>query len=45
MTEKKMEEELEQVSYIRYLVTFKDLTKALLDSRSKDNTMTQLFAI
>ncbi len=38
MTEIKMEE-LEQVLYIWYFVTFKDQTKTLLDSRSEVNTM------
>ena len=43
MTGKK-EEELEQVPYIWYPVTFKDLTKALLDFESKVNAMNQAFA-
>ncbi len=43
MTNKKMEEELERVSCIRYPVTFKDQTEALLDSKSKVNTMSQAF--
>ncbi len=43
MTEK-TEEELEQVSCIRYPVTFKDQTKALLDSGSKVIAMSQAFA-
>ena len=42
VTEKK--EKLEWVSYIWYPVTFKDQTKALLDSRSKVNAMSQAFA-
>ena len=42
VTEKK--EELEQVPCIWLSVTFKDQTKALLDSRSKVNTMNQVFA-
>ena len=37
-------EELEQVPYIRYPVTFKDQTEALLDSESKVNVMSQAFA-
>ena len=41
MTEK---EELERVSCIWYPVTFKDQTKALLDSRSEINIMSQVFA-
>ncbi len=44
MTDKKTEEELEQVPCIRYPIIFKDQTKALLDSRSKINTMSQVFA-
>ncbi len=36
-------EELEWVPCIWYLVIFKDQTKALLDSRSKVNTMSQAF--
>ncbi len=43
MTEKKTEE-FERVPCIRYLVTFKDHTKALLDSGSKVNAMSQVFA-
>ncbi len=43
MTEK-IEEKLEQVPCICYLVTFKDQTKALLDSKSEVNTMSQTFA-
>lgn len=42
MIEKK--EESEQVPYIWYLVTFKDQTKTLLDSKNKVNTMSQAFA-
>ncbi len=41
---KKTEEELERVSNIWYFVTFKDQTKALLDSRSEINAMSQAFA-
>ncbi len=44
MTDKKMEEELEQVSCIWYPVTFKDRTEALLDSGSEVNAMSQAFA-
>ena len=44
MTDKKTEEELEWVLCIWYLVIFKDQTKALLDSRSKPNAMSQAFA-
>ncbi len=40
---KKMEEELERVPYIWYLITFKDQTKALLDSKSEVNAMSQVF--
>ena len=36
-------EKLERVPCIWYLVTFKDQTKALLDSRSKVNAMSQVF--
>ncbi len=43
MTDKKTEE-LEQVACIRYLVTFKDQTEALLGSGSKVNAMSQVFA-
>ncbi len=43
MTEK-TEEELEWVPCIQYSVTFKDQTKALLDSQSKVNAMSQAFA-
>ncbi len=42
MTEKT--EELEQVPYIWYLVTFKDQAEALLDSGSEVNAMSQTFA-
>ncbi len=46
MTEKKTEEkeELEWVPCIRYPVTFKDQTEALLDSGSEVNAMSQVFA-
>ncbi len=44
MTNKKTEEELKRVPCIRYPVTFKDQTEALLDSRSEVNTMSQAFA-
>ncbi len=43
MTEKK-EEELERIPCIWYPVTFKDQTKALLDSESEVNAMRQAFA-
>ncbi len=43
MTDKKTEEELEQISCIRYPVTFKNQTKALLDSGSEVNTISQAF--
>ena len=43
MTREK-EEELEQVSCIWYLVTFKDQAEALLDSKSKVNAIIQAFA-
>ena len=42
VTEKK--EELEWVPCIQYLIIFKDQTKALLDSKSKVNPMSQAFA-
>ncbi len=42
MTDKKTEE-LEWVPYIRYPVNFKDQTKALLDSGSEVNAMSQAF--
>ncbi len=44
MTDKKTEEELEQVPCIRYPVTFKDQTEALLDPGSEINAMSQVFA-
>ncbi len=44
MTYKKTEEELERVPCIRYTVTFKDQTEALLDSESDVNAMSQAFA-
>ncbi len=44
MTDKKTEEELERVPCIRYPVTFKDQTKALLDSGSEVNAISQAFA-
>ncbi len=46
MTDKKTEEELEeleQIPYIRYSVTFKDQTESLLDSGSEVNAMSQAF--
>ncbi len=43
MTDKKTEE-LEQIPCIRYPVTFKDQTKAMLDSGSEVNTMSLAFA-
>ncbi len=43
MTDKKMEEELEWISCIRYLVTFKSQTKTLLDWENKVNAMSQPF--
>ncbi len=43
MTDQKMEEELEWVPCIRYPVTFKDQTEALLDSKSEVNAMSQAF--
>ncbi len=43
ITDKKTEEELERVPCIRYLVTFKDQTEALLDSKSEVNAMSQVF--
>ena len=44
MTSKKMEEELEWVSYIWYPMTFKNQVEALLDPKIKVNAMTQGFA-
>ncbi len=43
ITDQKMEEELERVPCIRYSVTFKDQTKALLNSRSEVNAISQAF--
>ena len=43
MTDKKTKKELERVPYIWYLVIFKDQTEALLDSKSKINTISQTF--
>ena len=40
----KKKEELERIPYIWYLVTFKDQTKAVLDSKSEVNTICQAFA-
>ena len=39
MTGKKTEEELKQVPYIQYPVTFKDQTEALLDSKNEVNAI------
>lgn len=44
MTEKKTEEKLKWIPCIIYLVTFKNQTKALLNIRSKVNTINQDFA-
>ncbi len=47
MTNKNMEEELEELEYVPYIwysVTFKDQTEALLNSRSEVNTIIQAFA-
>ncbi len=44
MTDKKTEEELERVLCIRYSITFKDQTEALMDSRSEINVIIQAFA-
>ncbi len=44
MTDKKTEEELEWVPYLRYSIPFKDQTGALLDSGSEVNAMSQAFA-
>ena len=44
MTDKKTTDKLERVFYIRYLITFKDQTEALLDSKSKVNAISQTFA-
>ena len=43
VTDKKTEQELEQVPCIWYFVTFKDQTKALLDSKSKVNIRNPTF--
>ena len=40
----KKKEKLERVFCIWYLVIFKDQIKALLDSRSEVNAMSQVFA-
>ncbi len=40
----KKEEELEQIPCIWYLVTFKDHTEAMLDTKSEVNVMSQAFA-
>ncbi len=45
MTEKKTEEELEQISCIWYVEIFKNQTEALLDSRSEVNVMSQVFTL
>ena len=37
-------EELEQVPYIWYFITFKDQTEAMLDLKSKVNAINQAFA-
>ncbi len=42
MTDKKIEK-LERVPCIQYLAIFKDQTKALLNSKSKVNVMSQAF--
>ncbi len=44
ITDKKTEVELEEIPYIWYPVTFKDQIKALLDSKSKVNVISQAFA-
>ena len=45
ITDKKTEEEaLERIPYIRYLVTFKDQTEAILDSGSEVNAINPAFA-
>ena len=43
MTNRKTKEELERISCIWYLVTFKDQIEALLDLESKVNIMSQAF--
>ncbi len=40
---KKTEEELKRVNYIRYSVTYKDQTEALLDLGSEINAISQVF--
>ncbi len=45
MTEKKETEELERIFCIWYLMTFKNQTMALLDSKNKVNVMSQAFAL
>ena len=44
MISKKREEELEQISFIQYLITFKDQTEALLNFERKVNIMNPAFA-
>ncbi len=44
MTDKKTEEELEWIPYIWYSIILKNLTKVLLDSRSKVNAISQAFS-
>ena len=44
MIDKKTKEKLEQVSYIRYSVTFKDQTRALLNSKNEVNAISQTLA-
>ena len=43
MTDKKIEEKLEQIPYIWNFITFKNQIEALLDSKSKINTISQAF--
>ncbi len=45
MTKKKKDKKLEQVPYIWYLVTLKDQIKALLNSGSEVNIMSQAFSL
>ncbi len=44
MTEKTEENKLKQIPYLWYLVTFKNQTETLLNSRSKVNAISQAFA-
>ncbi len=45
MTEKKKEEDLEQIPCIQYSMTFKDQIEVLLHLKSKINIINQAFAL